>query len=196
MQARLPWFFLSLLSVVTIASPARAQNLLEEVVVTAQKREQTATDVPLSITAYNSDFLDSVGIEGFDRLSAFVPGLVVQEQSPNNPAFVIRGITSDTGSAQRQSRVSIYQDGIDISRSRGSIVELYDIERVEVIKGPQATLFGSAASVGAISVISRKPANEFEGEATVGLGNYDERSFAVHCLGRYWANNCARVLPG
>ena len=103
---------------------------------------------------------------------------MVQEQSPNNPAFVIRGITSDSGSAQRQSRVSIYQDGIDISRARGSIVELYDIERVEVIKGPQATLFGSAASVGAISVISNKPTDEFQAEATLGLGNYDERRFS------------------
>lgn len=161
-----------------ISAPALSQNLLEEVIVTAQKREQSATDVPLSITAYNSDFLDSVGIEEFDRLSAFVPGLVVQEQSANNPAFVIRGITSDTGSAQRQSRVSIYQDGIDISRSRGAIVELFDIDRVEVIKGPQATLFGSAASVGAISVISNKPTDELEGQLSLGFGNYDEVKFS------------------
>jgi len=161
------------------ALPTAAQLMLEEVIVTAQKREQSAADVPLSITAYNSDFLDSVGIEGFERLSAFVPGLVVQEQSANNPAFVIRGITSDTGSAQRQSRVSIYQDGIDISRSRGSVVELFDIDRVEVIKGPQATLFGSAASVGAISVISNKPTDEFEGQVGAGAGNYDERRLSA-----------------
>ena len=162
----------------SLSVPAGAQNLLEEVIVTAQKREQSASDVPLSITAYNQDFLDSLGIEGFERLSAFVPGLVVQEQSANNPAFVIRGITSDTGSAQRQSRVSIYQDGIDISRSRGAVVELFDIERIEVIKGPQATLFGSAASVGAISVISNKPTDEFEGSASAGIGNFDERRFS------------------
>lgn len=165
-------------AVAALAMPVQAQNLLEEVIVTAQKREQSATDVPLSITAYNADFLDSVGIEDFERLSAFVPGLVVQEQSPNNPAFVIRGITSDTGSAQRQSRVSIYQDGIDISRARGAVVDLYDIERVEVVKGPQATLFGSAASVGAISVISNKPTDELEGNILFGLGNYDERKLS------------------
>lgn len=158
-----------------VTLPTSAQNLMEEVIVTAQKREQSASDVPLSITAYNQEFLDSVGIDSFERLSAFVPGLVVQEQSANNPAFVIRGITSDTGSAQRQSRVSIYQDGIDISRSRGAVVELFDIERIEVIKGPQATLFGSAASVGAISVITNKPTDELEGNASVGVGNYDER---------------------
>lgn len=165
-----------------IATPvslsASAQNLLEEVIVTAQKREQSATDVPLSITAYNADFLESLGIEEFDRLSAFVPGLVVQEQSPNNPAFVIRGITSDTGSAQRQSRVSVYQDGVDISRSRGSIVELFDVARIEAVKGPQATLFGSAASVGAISVISKKPTDSLEGQVSLGLGNYDQRRFS------------------
>ncbi|NND69636.1 MAG: TonB-dependent receptor [Halioglobus sp.] len=165
-------------AVAALALPVQAQNLLEEVIVTAQKREQTATDVPLSITAYSEEFLQSVGIEDFERLSAFVPGLVVQEQSPNNPAFVIRGITSDTGSAQRQSRVSIYQDGIDISRARGAVVDLYDIERVEVVKGPQATLFGSAASVGAISVISNKPTDELQGSILFGLGNYDERKLS------------------
>lgn len=173
-------FTRNLISIIVGAScaagiPAHAQNLLEEVIVTAQKREQSAADVPLSINAYSADFLDSVGIEDFDRLSAFVPGLVVQEQSPNNPAFVIRGITSDTGSAQRQSRVSLYQDGVDISRARGSVVTLFDIERIEVIKGPQATLFGSAASVGAISVISNKPTDEFQGQLGLGLGNFDER---------------------
>ncbi|MEM1112172.1 MAG: TonB-dependent receptor [Pseudomonadota bacterium] len=161
-----------------VGTPALAQNPLEEVIVTAQKREQSAQDVPLSITAYGSDFLDDVGIEGFERLSAFVPGLVVQEQSANNPAFVIRGITSDSGSAQQQARVSVYQDGIDISRSRGAVVELFDINRVEVVKGPQATLFGSAASVGAISVISNKPTDEFEGNLRIGVGNYDELKFS------------------
>jgi len=84
---------------------------------------------------------------------------------------------SPSRSAQRQSRVSIYQDGIDISRSRGAVVELFDIERIEVIKGPQATLFGSAASVGAISVITNKPTDEVEGKASVGAGNFAEQRF-------------------
>ncbi|TVS16806.1 MAG: TonB-dependent receptor [Gammaproteobacteria bacterium] len=160
------------------ALPAMAQDrpgFFEEIVVTAQKREQAVLDVPITLSAYSGDFLDSIGVEEFERLSYYVPGLIVQEQSPNNPGFVIRGITSDSGSAQIAPRVSIFQDGIDISRSRGSIIELYDLERVEVLKGPQATLFGTAAAIGAISLISAPPTDSFEASASVGVGNYDER---------------------
>lgn len=154
---------------------AQGGSGLQEIVVTAQKREQSVFDVPITITAYTGEFLDALGIEDFDRLSNYVPGLVIQEQSPNNPGFVIRGITSDSGSAQIAPRVSVFQDGIDISRSRGSIVELYDLERIEVLKGPQATLFGTAASIGAISVISAAPTDRFEAELSGGIGNYGER---------------------
>ncbi|MDX2224316.1 MAG: TonB-dependent receptor plug domain-containing protein, partial [Rhodospirillaceae bacterium] len=139
-------------------TPAQQQAAaVEEIIVTAQKREQTLREVPLTVTAYSGEFLSRIGVEEFDALSSFVPGLVVQEQSVNNPGFVIRGITSDSGQANIAPRVSVYHDGVDVSRSRGSIFELHDIERVEVVKGPQATLFGTAASVGAISVISARP---------------------------------------
>lgn len=74
---------------------------------------------------------------------------------------MIRGISSDSGSAQSSPRVSIYYNGSDVSRSRGSYFELYDIERIEMVKGPQATLFVTAASVGAISVITKKPETQF-----------------------------------
>ncbi|MEO1245819.1 MAG: TonB-dependent receptor [Pseudomonadota bacterium] len=169
------------ISIVAVASlvcsaSARAQTGDEEtidvIVVTAQKREQSALEVPLTVTAYSGDFLVENGIEEFNELGEYVPGLVVQEQSVNNPGFVIRGITSDSGSAQIAPRVSIYQDGVDISRSRGSIVELHDLERVEVLKGPQATLFGSGASIGAISLISARPTEEFDGEILLGAGDF------------------------
>jgi len=156
------------------AQLAQAQGGIEEIIVTAQKRQQTLLEVPVTVTAYTGEFLKRIGVEEFDALSAFVPGLVVQEQSVNNPGFVVRGITSDSGQANIAPRVSVYFDGIDVSRSRGSIFELHDIERIEVVKGPQATLFGSAASVGAISVISAKPKPGFEGQASLGGGNFQE----------------------
>jgi len=148
---------------------------LEEVRVTAQKRDQSAQEVPITLTAYSGDFLNTLNIEEFDRLSDFVPGLVVQEQSVNNPGFVIRGITSDSGSARIAPRVSVYQDGVDISRSRGSIIELHDLDRVEVLKGPQATLFGSGAAIGAIEVVSARPTEALEGSLSGGIGNFGER---------------------
>lgn len=149
---------------------------IEKITVTTQKRVQAIQDVPVTISAYNGDFLERLGVNELDALSEITPGLVIQEQSPNNPGFVIRGITSDSGSAQSSPRVSIYYNGADVSRSRGSYFELFDIERVEVVKGPQATLFGTAASVGALSVITNKPEEEFSGKLNASMGNFGAMS--------------------
>ncbi len=161
--------------------PASAQEIAssapgEEIIVTAQRIEQRLVDVPVTITAFNGRTLREIGVLEFDQLSAFVPGLNVQEQSPNNPGFVIRGITSDTGSAQGAPAVSIFLNGNDVSRSRGSYFDLYDIERVEVVKGPQSTLFGTAAAVGAVSVITNKAQPDVSGEVRAGFGNFNQRS--------------------
>ncbi len=149
---------------------------IEKITVTTQKRIQTIQDIPVSITAYGGEFLERLGINELDVLSDITPGLTIQEQSPNNPGFVIRGITSDSGSSQTAQRVSVYYNGVDVSRSRGSYFELFDIERIEVVKGPQATLFGTAASVGAISVITAKPQKEFDAAITAQYGNFSART--------------------
>lgn len=148
-------------------------SVVEEIIVTTQKREQSLREVPVTVTSYSGRLLEDLNIDEFDEVSEITPGLIIQEQSPNNPAFVIRGITSDSGSAQIAPRVSIYLNGIDVSRSRGSHFELFDIERIEVAKGPQATLFGTASAIGAVSVITRKPQEEFAAELTLGYGNFD-----------------------
>ena len=145
-----------------------------EIVVTAQKIEQRAVDVPITISAITGDRIKELGISDLDELSNYVPGLNIQEQSANNPGIVIRGITSDSGSAQQGPRVTLYYNGVDISRSRGSYQAIYDLERVEVIKGPQATLFGTAAAVGAISITSARPRAGFSGAITGGYGNFDQ----------------------
>ena len=145
-----------------------------EIVVTAQKIEQRAVDVPITISAVTGDRIKELGISDLDELSNYVPGLNIQEQSANNPGIVIRGITSDSGSAQQGPRVTLYYNGVDISRSRGSYQAIYDLERVEVIKGPQATLFGTAAAVGAISITSARPRPGFSGAITGGYGNFDQ----------------------
>ena len=146
-----------------------------EIVVTAQKREQKISQVPITITAFTGAKLRDIGVTQFDQLAAFVPGLNVQEQSPNNPGFVIRGVTSDSGSSQGSPAVTIYLNGVDVSRSRGSYFDLYDLERVEVVKGPQATLFGTAAAVGAVSVITAKPSKTTGAELRAAYGNFNQR---------------------
>ena len=144
------------------------------IVVTAQKIEQRATDVPITISAVSGERIKELGVSDLDELSNYIPGLNIQEQSANNPGIVIRGITSDSGSSQQGPRVTLYYNGVDISRSRGSYQAIYDLERVEVIKGPQATLFGTASAVGAISMVSAKPRPGFSAELTGGYGNFDQ----------------------
>ncbi|MEM8500954.1 MAG: TonB-dependent receptor [Pseudomonadota bacterium] len=165
-------FTICLLGVSTIAS---AQSLiLEEVIVTVQKRAEQAHDVPIALTAFSGQFLDTLRVDQFERLGDFIPGLEVQEQSVNNPGFSIRGITSDDGAASTEPRVSIYQDGVSIAKSRGSYVALFDLERVTVARGPQPTLFGRSSLIGAINIVQNKAAPEFGASVTAGVGNFSE----------------------
>ncbi len=146
-----------------------------EIIVTAQKVEQRVQDVPITITATSGERIEQLGVTDLDELSNYVPGLLIQEQSANNPGIVIRGITSDSGSSQQGPRVTLYYNGVDISRSRGSYQAIYDLERVEVIKGPQATLFGTASAVGAVSLVSARPRAGESAKFTAGYGNFDQR---------------------
>ena len=138
--------FASITALTVAASPAIAQDTSDDqalvqskITVTVQKREQDLRDVPIALSAVDGDFMDNLGIGEFEDIARFIPGFEVQEQSPNNPGFVIRGLTSDSGEANIEPRIAVFQDGVPISRSRGSVVELFDIERVEVAKGPQTT---------------------------------------------------------
>lgn len=143
----------------------------DTIIVTVQKAEQARIDVPINLSVYSGSFLDELGVDQFDELSDFVPGFEVQEQSPNNPGFVIRGITSDSGGSGDEARVAVFQDGVSISKSRGSYVELFDVERVEVAKGPQPTLFGRGALIGGVNIIQNKATYDFAAEAEVGYGS-------------------------
>jgi iron complex outermembrane receptor protein len=147
---------------------------VEDVIVTAQMRAQDPIEVPFALTAYNGAFMDKLGIQDFEELSAFVPGFLVQNQSPNNAGFVMRGITSDSGESTVEPRVSVFQDGVSISKSRGSYVELFDVERVEVAKGPQSTLYGRGALIGAVNIIQNKAdIGEFAASARAGFGDHN-----------------------
>lgn len=160
-----------------ITAQAHAQSdaaSADTIIVTAQLREQNPIEVPITLTTLSSEELERFGLNEMDKLSRFVPGFVVQNQSPNNPGFVMRGITSDSGTATAEPRVSVYQDGISISKSRGSYVELFDIERVEIAKGPQSTLYGRGALIGAVNIIQNK-ANPDRREAagSFSYGNFN-----------------------
>ena len=155
--------------------PAPAPEAGEgDIVVTAQLRSQRLNEVPMALTAMTGGQLDELGIVDFEELSRFVPGFEVQNQSPNNPGFVMRGVTSDSGEAFNEPRVSVFQDGVSISKSRGSYVELFDVERVEIARGPQSTLYGRGALIGAVNIIqNRADPAAFAGMVRGAYGNLD-----------------------
>jgi len=161
-------------SLIAIA-PSIAQAQSDgDIIVTAQLREQDATEVPIALSVLGGEELERLGIQEFDELSRFIPGFEVQNQSPNNPGFVMRGITSDSGSAFNEPRVSVFQDGVSISKSRGSYVELFDIDRIEVAKGPQSTLYGRGALIGAVNLVQNKAQlGEWGAAGTASYGNYN-----------------------
>ena len=151
---------------------------LEPVTVTSQRGvEQRLLDIPASISVVNASTLETTNTTTLEQLSTFVPGLNVWVQNPNRPNLVIRGLTSDEVSPTAQPRVSVYFDHAPTSRASMALTELYDMERVEVLKGPQGTLFGRGAQVGAIHFITRKPDNVFGGYVTAGAGNYGMMHF-------------------
>jgi iron complex outermembrane receptor protein len=161
------------------AAPA-AEDELDRIVVTAQKREQQIEDVPIAINAYSGEFLEAQGIVDYGDLGNLVPGLEVQTQSVSNPSISIRGITADLDDPTQEPRISLYQDGVSISRARGASVEMFDLQRIEVLRGPQGTLFGRAAETGAIHIIQNKAREGRSGSFELGLGSDDQRRFTGH----------------
>jgi outer membrane receptor protein involved in Fe transport len=159
-----------------LAAPSTADIGIEEVVVTAQSRDQKIIDIPFSLTSVSGRQLEDNNIDRFDELAKFIPGLSIYDQGPSNNSYVIRGIGSSNGQASASARVSVYLNGIDISRSRSAYFELYDMDRIEVLKGPQATLFGNAAAIGAIASYTRLPEQPLSGQLDISAGNYDEQS--------------------
>ncbi len=148
---------------------------LDEIAVTSQKRNQQILDVPITMSVVDSKFLEENNITELDQLSEFVPGLQVRMQGNNRPSFVIRGLTSDEVSPAAQPRVSVFYNNVPINRASGASLGLFDMQQVEVLKGPQNTLFGRGAQIGAIHYISNKPTSGFYGNVTAGIGNYNQR---------------------
>jgi iron complex outermembrane recepter protein len=163
-------------SLTAISAPAFAQ--LDEIVVTAQKKEQNLQDVPIAIQAFDLKALETNRIEGLEDLGTFTPGVYVTP-NPADPAGVrvnIRGIGTFDPQIGQDSRVAIYQDGVYLGKTQGLAFDLPDLARVEILKGPQGTLYGRNTVAGAINLISARPdPSEFSGNAKVEYGNYNHK---------------------
>ena len=148
------------------AKPA-ATTQLGQVTVTAQSRSQEMQDVPISMAIVTAQQVDKVAATDLSRMNLFVPGLVVDADDATQPTYRLRGIeTSDFGIGT-DSAVGVYVDGVYQTRSGGALMALNDVARVEVLKGPQGTLFGRNTAAGAISIVTNEPSDKLEGKARV-----------------------------
>jgi len=148
--------------------------MIEEVIVTAQRREQTLQEVPMSISAFTGADLAALQADNLDSIQGAVPNLnLVQGRgySSNVNAF-IRGVGQPDALQSFDPAVGVYIDDVYIARIQGALFKLYDIERIEVLRGPQGTLYGKNTPGGAIRLITRTPGQDFEAEAGALIGNY------------------------
>ncbi len=157
-------------------APAFAQDAdtpEDVIVVTAQQRAQSSQDVPISLQVLDAEFIDALAADDMGDLDAFVPGLEVSNGSPTQPRYSIRGISTSDFGVGTDPAVGIYVDGIYAARSGASLLAFNDIERVEVLKGPQGTLFGRNSAAGAVAIITRAPSDEFEAHMGLRIGSND-----------------------
>jgi len=160
----------AVVAVSVMAVSAGAQQI-EEIIVTATHREQNIQDVPLAVTAIGSQELEAAGIFDATTLALNVPGMAYAEFSPGQALIAIRAITSADDGAGLDNSVALFLDGVYIGRQDGINFNMFDLERIEVLKGPQGTLFGRNAIAGAINVVSSKPADEFSAKVALTAGN-------------------------
>lgn len=147
------------------------RSYIEEVVVTAQKRAEDIQDVPISISAFSGAFMEDSGVNTIQELGAYTPNLsLTQSSQVANNRIVIRGVGS-VGNSGIEPSVAVFIDGVYYPRPSSVVGSLTDLEAVEVLRGPQGTLFGRNASMGALNIRTRKPADEFEGQIRASYGS-------------------------
>ncbi len=155
----------------TLHAGSSVAQVLEEVIVTAQHRQQNIQDVPLAVTALNEDALKKSDIFDAATISQHVPGVVYAEFAPGQALVAIRGISSADDGAGLENSTALFLDGVYIGRGAGINFDMFDLERIEVLKGPQGTLFGRNAIGGAFNVVTSKPSDEFTAKVGVTGGN-------------------------
>ena len=158
-----------------LAIPASgAAQLLEEVVVTAQKREQNLQEIPISVTALTGDQISDLGFKDFTEITQQIPALQLNTWSPNLTIFNIRGISQNSFTDNLEGPIAVYHDDAYVASMNGISGQLFDMERVEVLRGPQGTLFGRNATGGLIHYISQGADDEdTNGYLEAEVGDYN-----------------------
>src|SRR6185369_9043226 len=181
---------------------AATDNQVEQIIVTAQRRRERAQDVPIAISVFSGEQLQARGVTNALQLGQYVPNLVAQNNTGigSANAYFLRGLGSTETIATFDPPVGTYVDDIYLSRQNANNLALFDVARVEVLRGPQGTLFGRNTTGGAINVIMRDPGKDFGGYAELGFGKYGKKlarasvdipfssQFAVKLTG-YWQDD-------
>ncbi len=176
--------------------PAWAQSdgfSIEEVVVTARKREESLQDIPMAVSAMGAEDMRQKGIQSIDDMGGRVPGFQINMFSASEPDIFMRGIGTDIESAGSAGAIGIFVDEVYLSRGAGATSDLFDLERVEILRGPQGTLYGKNVVGGAISYVTAKPTHEFEAMVEATLGDYDQREIRGYANGSLSDKVAARV---
>jgi iron complex outermembrane receptor protein len=174
---RVPTWLLATASCLCASAPAfsqatpQAASAPEEILVTADRRTSSIQDVPISITALSGATLEAAGIRTTEQLSDLTPGLLVQRSVVGK--ISIRGVGNENYTIAGDPGVAVHSDGVYVARASAGLFDLFDIARVEVLRGPQGTLYGRNATGGVINVIPNTPVDTFEARAAGEIGNYD-----------------------
>ncbi|MEZ6024304.1 MAG: TonB-dependent receptor plug domain-containing protein, partial [Hyphomonadaceae bacterium] len=158
-----------------LAAPgALAQETgVDEIIVTAQKRSENLQTVPISITALGADTLEASGVSTLDDVTRLAPGLSMSAIGSGFVSYTyVRGAGTNVIDSGADPSVAYFLDEVYLGGTAGLQFDLLDIQRIEVLKGPQGTLFGRNAAAGAISIITQSPSDEFEANASLTAGDY------------------------
>ncbi|MCB1846687.1 MAG: TonB-dependent receptor [Halieaceae bacterium] len=178
---------------VGLTAPETLGQVLEEVLVTARKREENLQEVAVAVSVVTAQTIEDAGLVRLTDISQLVPNMTYQENISNKfTNITLRGISS-SGGLGNDPGVGVYVDEVYVARESGFNADLLDIERVEVLKGPQGTLFGRNTAVGAINIATKKPADEFTGMVLADVGDYDYQRYGGYLNGPLTDNLAAKI---
>ena len=168
-------------SVATLALPtgvfaqnqsAADDNVIQDIIVTARKREERLQSTPVSVAAFSADALTKQGVDDFSEIASRVPGFTLNPDNISEPNVFLRGIGTDIESAASNPAVGFFLNDVYLSRAQGTAMELFNLERVEVVRGPQGTLYGKNVVGGAINFVTKKPTQELTSSVESTVGNH------------------------
>ncbi|WP_299597677.1 TonB-dependent receptor [uncultured Microbulbifer sp.] len=166
---------------------------IEEVTVTARKREESLQDIPVAVSAMGADDMREKGVQSIEDMAGRVPGFQINMFSNSEPDIFMRGIGTDIESAGAAGAIGVFVDEVYISRGAGVTADLFDLQRVEILRGPQGTLYGKNVVGGAISYVTARPQQEFSALAETTLGTYGQTELRGYVTGGLSDNLAARV---